>query len=212
MSKGFFQESIDEAIWLLVTGKKVAAFDLIEKMSGMLAGIKGKEEQEFAQLMRYANEFLRYLHEYEIARDKAAVAKKMELLTKAIAGQAQKVVSLSSPKGLERSSLKHFLGRILASVRLLKWENTSEKKLLKRKYASEEVKAIVLEHSLLRWKEKEAQEFSLMINYIDDYLRCLYDAKVAIRKDTAAAIKHLRKAKIFGVLIVKQAERLAALL
>lgn len=210
MSKRFFQEIIDEAIELLEESRTKSlpidiqriAFDLIEKLSGLLAGIKGKEEQEFAKLVRYTNEFLQYLRDYEIVQDKSAVAVKMELLAKAIAVQAQKIASLSSPKELEKLTLKHRFGSILGSLKLLERDDFSEKK----------VRSIILEHELLEWKKKEAQEFSLMVNYIDNYLKCLLDAKAAIRKDVEAAIEHLRKAKIFGVLIVKQAKKLAELL
>lgn len=211
MSQEFFQEGIDEAIGLLEesratnyvdvkTEKLAAAFDLIEKLAGFFTDLKGREEREFAKLVQYTNEFIRGLKNYEITRNKQALTAEMETLARVIAAQAKKIVSIS--KELEKLPLRHRLGTILGSLRLLERDDSSEKK----------TKEIILEHSLLKWEEKEAHEFSLMINYIDNYIKCLLAARDEVSRNVPAAIEKLRKASIFGALIMKQVKRLAALL
>lgn len=211
MSQEFFQEGIDEAIGLLEesratnnvevkTEKLAAAFDLIEKLAGIFVSLKGREEREFAKLVQYTNEFIYSIKNYEITRDKRAIAAEMETLARVIAAQAKKIVSISEE--LEKLPLKHRLGTILGSMRRLEGDDSSEKK----------TKEIILEHSLLKWEEKEAQEFSLMINYIDNYIRCLLAARDEVSRNAPAAIEKLRKAGIFGALIMTQAKRLAKLL
>ena len=163
MSTKFFQESIDEAIALLeqslsLTKKKPkiekqrTAFDLIEQLSGILGGLKRQEEREFATLVQYTNEFLRSLQSYEMIEDKSAIIGEMEPVAKAIAFQAQKIASLSEEPKTLRS--KSFLDLYLK----------------REKFSEEKTKQLILKHAFLQWKEKEAQEFSLLINYIDNYI------------------------------------------
>ena len=209
MSENFFQEGINEAIGLLeesqaARAEKVkiekwrAAVDLVEKLTGLLTGLKGREEEEFAKLMRYSDEFLRYLRDYETARDKSNIAAKMEPLAEIIARQAQKIIALAKGEELEKLSLRHSSGQIFSSTALLERDTASEKK----------IKEIVMEHSLVEWKKKEAKEFALLMSYLDNYLKCLGEAKKT--RDLPTAIERLRKAKIFGILVVKQAKRLTA--
>lgn len=213
MSKDFFQESIDEAIALLEESnnisdlslqrsKRKTAYDLIEKLSGFLAGLKGREEGEFLALVNRTKLLLGFIQNYEIARDKQLIAAKMRPLVRDIVKKVESIVSLTVPGELESLPSKTHLERMLDSMR-----NTS---------SEQKIKEITIKHFFQNWKEREAQEFALLINYLDNYLRYLKNANLEMAKDNkkslAAAIVNLRKAKIFGVLVVKQARKMAELL
>ena len=211
MSKKFFQEGIDKAIELLLESlvvadrkiklqKQQAAFEIIERLIGLLTGLKGKEEQEFAKLMRYNTELLNDLRAYEAVSDKRNIIEKMNGLAGYIVNQSKKVENLAKIDELVSLSFKHNLGHILSSAMLLEKETGSKVK----------IKEVILKHALQDWNEKEAKNFAKLINYIDNYLQRLHDAKVT--RSPEAAIENLKRAKIFGVLIVRQLKKVVALL
>jgi len=197
---------VDEAIALLresqrnrnemiKTWKLRDASSLIEKLIGIFAGLRRGEEKEFAKLVQYTQEFLRSLHAYEFVEDKSIIIREMEPIAKAIAIQAKKIASLSTSEGPNALRLRSFLDLYISR------ELSSKRK----------AKRIILEHALLQWQEREAQEFSVLINYIDNYIRCLEEAQAALKKNIRQAIEQLNKAKTFGIFIVKQAEKLGEL-
>lgn len=124
----------------------------------------------------------------------------MDRLISLIARQSKKISDMTKIDELAGLSLKHTLGHILGSAKLLEKETGSEIRINK----------VILEHSIQDWSKKEAKNFAKLIGYIDNYLKYLRNAKAA--RNQLDAIKKLEKAKIFGILAVKQLQKFAELL